>query len=117
MLNEIVTLTEGVVLVIDDYHVIEEPEGHEIAALLLDRLPPHFHLLIATQADPPFPLGRLRVDGRLTEIRAADLRFTPEETAACLRNAAGVSLSVGDIAALAERTEGWVAVVVGRSRP
>ncbi|MCU1458468.1 MAG: ATP-dependent transcriptional regulator, MalT-like, LuxR family [Actinomycetia bacterium] len=111
LLNELTTVSDDVVLVLDDYHVIEAPDVHESVAYLLDRLPAPIHLVIATRADPPLPLGRLRVDGRMTEIRAADLRFTAGETEAYLERSAGATLSAADIASLAERTEGWVAAL------
>ncbi|HEX3621956.1 MAG TPA: LuxR C-terminal-related transcriptional regulator [Acidimicrobiales bacterium] len=111
LVNDLVAVAPDVVLVLDDYHLVESPEIHESVGFLLDRLPAHVRLVIATRADPPLPLGRLRVDGRLIEIRAADLRFTDDETAAYLEGASGTTLSVGDVAALAERTEGWVAAL------
>ena len=76
---------------------------------LLEHLPPQLHLVIATREDPPLPLARLRARDQLTELRAADLRFTPAEAAAFLNQVMGLSLSAADIAALEERTEGWIA--------
>lgn len=111
LLNELVTVHTDVILVLDDYQVISTPEIHESIALLLERLPPGMRVVIATRADPPLPLGRLRVGGRLVEVRASDLRFTADETAAYLERAAGATLSAGDVAALADRTEGWVAAL------
>ena len=67
------------------------------------------HLVIATREDPPLPLARLRVRGQLTELRAADLRFTPAEAAEFLNQVMGLNLSAEDIAALETRTEGWIA--------
>lgn len=89
LLNDLVALPEAVVLVLDDYHLIDSPDVHESVAFLVDRLPAHVRLVIATRADPPLPLGRLRVDWRLIEVRAADLRFTDDETAAYLEHAFG----------------------------
>src|SRR5204862_226673 len=80
---------------------------HRALAALLDHLPPRLHLVIASREDPPLPLARLRARGELAELRAADLRFTPEEAAAFLIEARGLPLSVEDAAALAARTEGW----------
>lgn len=111
LLHELETLAADVVLVLDDYHLVESPAVHEGVAFLLDRLPAPFRLVIATRADPPLPLGRLRVDGRLVEVRAGDLRFTGDETAAYLEDTSGATLSAGDVTALAERTEGWVAAL------
>jgi LuxR family transcriptional regulator, maltose regulon positive regulatory protein len=110
LLNELVLVSTDVVLVLDDYHAIRTPEIHEGVALLLERLPRHVRVVIASRVDPPLPLGRLRVGGRVVEVRAHDLRFTPDETAAYLERD-GATLSAGDVATLAERTEGWVAAL------
>jgi LuxR family maltose regulon positive regulatory protein len=97
------------VLVLDDYHVIDALPIHAALTFLLENLPPHLHLVIASRADPPLPLARFRVRGMLTEVRAADLRFTPEEAATFLREIVGLDLSREELAALDERTEGWIA--------
>lgn len=97
-------------LVLDDYHVISEPAIHRCVADLIERLPAGMRLAIATRSDPPLPIGRLRARGALLEIRAADLRFSHEEADALLRSA-GVELSADEVADLAERTEGWAAVL------
>jgi LuxR family maltose regulon positive regulatory protein len=97
------------ILVLDDYHVIDAPEVHEAVTFLLDHLPDHLHLLMATRADPPLPLARLRSRGQLTELRAADLRFTPAEAQDFLNRVMGLHLTVGDVRALDDRTEGWIA--------
>ena len=100
-----------VVLVIDDYHLIEAQPVHSSLAFLLEHRPPGLHLVLASRADPPLPLARLRARGQLLELRAAQLRCTSEEAAALLREAAEPGLSLPDaaVAALASRTEGWVA--------
>ena len=95
-------------LVLDDYHLIEASPIHDAIAFLLDHLPPQMHLVIASRADPPLPLSRLRGRSQLTELRAADLRFTPDEVAAFLNQVMGLALSVEDLAALEVRTEGWI---------
>jgi len=95
-------------LVLDDYHLIENTQIHEALAFLLDNLPPQFHLVIATRADPPLPLARYRSRGQLIEVRADDLRFTREETAVLFNQVEGLNLSAGDVTALAARTEGWI---------
>src|SRR6266540_6236581 len=82
LLNALSTLPTDAVLVLDDYHLIDAPPIHSALAFLLDHLPPQLHLILTTRADPPLPLTRLRARGQLTELRAADLRFTAEETAA-----------------------------------
>ena len=97
------------VLVLDDYQVIESAEVHEAVTFLLDHLPDQLHLVMATRSDPPLPLARLRARGQLTEVRAADLRFTPAEAREFLNRTMGLDLSPADIDALDERTEGWVA--------
>src|SRR6059058_3427761 len=97
------------VLVLDDYHVIDAKAIDHALTFLLEHLPPHMHLVIATREDPPLPLARLRAGGRMTEVRAADLRFTPSEAAAFLNQVMGLRLSAQDIAALERRTEGWIA--------
>lgn len=107
LLNEIHALGQDLVLVLDDYHVIETPAIHQALQFLLDRLPPRMHGVVATRVDPPFNLSRLRARGQLTELRARDLRFTPQEAADFLNQAMGLALSAEDVEALEERTEGW----------
>src|SRR5947207_5851699 len=94
-------------LVLDDYHVLEAKAVDQALAFLLEHLPPHMHLVIATREDPALPLARLRAGGHLTEVRAADLRFTPCEAAEFLNQAIGLHLSEKDITALEARTERW----------
>jgi len=103
------TAEQPIVLVLDDYHCICDPPVHEAIDLLLDRQPPHLHLVIATRQDPPLSLSRLRARGQMTEIRQRDLCFDAQETARFLQHAAGLDLAASDIAVLEERTEGWVA--------
>jgi LuxR family maltose regulon positive regulatory protein len=111
LLNELSAVPSDIVLVLDDYHVIESSDIQGGMAFLVEHLPPRLHLLIATRADPAFPLGRLRGRGELAEIRAADLRFTPEEAVAYLNDVMGLDLSARDVAALEGRTEGWIAAL------
>jgi LuxR family transcriptional regulator, maltose regulon positive regulatory protein len=111
LLNELSPLPNHLVLVLDDYHVIDAHEIHDGMALLLDHLPPQIHLVITTRADPPLPLARLRARGELVEIRAADLRFTPEEAAAYLNEVMGLNLGAAEVVALEARTEGWIAAL------
>jgi LuxR family maltose regulon positive regulatory protein len=110
VLNDITaSIADPFVLVLDDYHLIDaQPVDHTLT-FLLDHLPPQMHLVIATREDPPLPLARLRASGQLTELRTADLRFTPVEAADFLTQAMGLSLSADDVAALEARTEGWIA--------
>src|SRR5205085_3610308 len=109
LLNALSALDRDIVLILDDYHVIEAEPIHRTLAFLIEHLPPCLHLLLATRADPPLPLARLRGRGHVTELRAADLRFTAEEAAAFLQQIMGMSLSADDVEALAVRTEGWIA--------
>jgi LuxR family maltose regulon positive regulatory protein len=100
---------DEVLLVVDDYHLIEAQSVHASLEFLVEHLPPGLDLVVASRADPPLPLPRLRAGGRLAELRAADLRFTAEEAAALLREATGGELPGEAVAALAARTEGWAA--------
>src|SRR5437016_254089 len=96
-------------LVLDDYHVIDAQPVDQALAYLVEHLPPQMHLVIATREDPDLPLARLRARGHLTELRATDLRFTASEAAGFLTQVMGLNLSTEDIAALEDRTEGWIA--------
>ena len=109
LLNEITTIPDNFILVLDDYHVIDAKPVDQALTFLLEHLPPQMHLVIATREDPPLPLARLRARGQLTELRAADLRFTPTEAADFLNQVMGLNLAAEDIAALEARTEGWIA--------
>ena len=109
LLNDITTLPEHFALVLDDYHVIDAQPVDRALTFLLDHLPPHMRLVITTREDPDLPLARLRARGQLTELRAADLRFTPAEAAEFLNQVMGLNLSAENIAALETRTEGWIA--------
>jgi LuxR family maltose regulon positive regulatory protein len=109
LLNELTTISGNLILVLDDYHVIEAQALSQALTFLIEHLPPQLHLVIATREDPPFPLARLRARGQLNELRAADLRFTPAEAAEFLNRVIGLNLSAEDIASLEDRTEGWIA--------
>ena len=109
LLNEITTVKDNFVLVLDDYHLIDAKPVDKALTFLLKYLPPQMHLVIATREDPHLPLARLRARGQLTELRAADLRFTPSEAAEFLNQVMGLNLSAEGIAALETRTEGWIA--------
>jgi LuxR family maltose regulon positive regulatory protein len=98
-----------IILVLDDYHVIGSPAVHSALTFLLEHLPPALHLVIGSREDPPLPLARLRARGQVAELRAADLRFSPDEAAAFLRDIMGLPLEAGQVAALEARTEGWIA--------
>lgn len=109
LLNELSACDRTLTLVLDDYHLIESLGVHNVLIFLLDHLPPNLRLIIATRLDPPLPLSRLRVRGQLLELRAGDLRFTCEETAAFLNEIMGLNLTTEAVARLEARTEGWVA--------
>ncbi len=111
LLNDLHAIAKDVVLVLDDYHVIEARDIQDGVAFLLEHLPPHVHLVIASRADPALPLARLRARGELVEIRAADLRFAADEAAAYLNGAMGLALTARDVAVLEGRTEGWIAAL------
>ncbi len=109
LINEIATIPDRILLVLDDYHLIEAQPIHDALTFLLENQPPCFHLVIATREDPHLPLSRLRARDQLTELRATDLRFTAFEAAEFLNQVMGLDLSTEDIAALETRTEGWIA--------
>jgi LuxR family maltose regulon positive regulatory protein len=109
LLNEISASDRAVTVVLDDYHLITAPPVHEAMTFLLEHLPPSLNLILATRADPPLPLPRMRARGQLLEIRADDLRFTHEEAAVFLNQGMGLNLDAEAIAGLEARTEGWIA--------
>ncbi len=111
LVNDLEGLTGDVVLVLDDYHLIEAPEVHAGVTFVLEHQPPRLHLILATRVDPPLPIAQLRARGELVEVRAGDLRFTPEEATAFLNRSMALGLAAPDIVALEERTEGWIAAL------
>src|SRR5580693_3044309 len=100
---------DEIVLVLDDYHLVDAQPVHASLAFLLEHLPPGLRLVVASRSDPPLPLARPRAGGQLAELRADELRFTAEEAAVLLREATGADLPGAAVAALAARTEGWAA--------
>lgn len=105
--NDLAALDGRTVLALDDYHLVDDAAVHEAVATLLRALPAQVTLVIATRADPQLPLALLRARGELLEVRADDLRFTPDEAATFLRDVMGLDLAPGHVAALEARTEGW----------
>src|SRR5689334_13317286 len=97
LLNDITALPDELLLVLDDYHLIDAKPVDTALTFLLDHLPPQLHLVIATREDPQLPLARLRARGQLTELRAADLRFTSAEATTFLNHVMGLRLSTDDI--------------------
>jgi LuxR family maltose regulon positive regulatory protein len=109
LLNEINAMPDDFILVLDDYHAIDAKSVDDALAFILEHLPPQMHLVIATREDPNLPLAKWRARGQLTELRAADLRFTAAEAAKFLNQVMGLDLSEDNITALENRTEGWIA--------
>ncbi|HSL31519.1 MAG TPA: LuxR C-terminal-related transcriptional regulator [Anaerolineales bacterium] len=109
LLNEISTRAENFLLILNEYHAIDSRSVDQALTFLLEHLPPQLHLVISTRQDPDLPLARLRVRGQLTELRAADLRFTSAEAAEFLNQVMGLNLLAEHISALEDRTEGWIA--------
>jgi LuxR family maltose regulon positive regulatory protein len=109
LLNEITAIPDDFTLVLDDYHTVDARPIDDALTFLVDHLPPQMHLVIVTREDPQLPLPRLRARAQLTELRATDLRFTPDEAAEFLKGAMGLNISQEEISALEERTEGWIA--------
>lgn len=109
LINELVDNADPAVLVLDDYHLIEAEAVHASMLFLIEHLPRELRLILASRADPPLPLARLRGRGKLAELRTEVLRFTAAEAAALLRAAAGHDLADDAVVALAARTEGWAA--------
>ncbi len=109
LINHLDESASPFVLILDDYHIIDAPAIHDAVTFLFEHLPAHAHLIIAGRSDPPLPLARLRARDQLIELRAADLSFTPVEAAAFLNEVMNLDLASEEVAALEERTEGWIA--------
>jgi LuxR family maltose regulon positive regulatory protein len=111
LLNALAALDGEMQVILDDLHVIENTALYDELTFLIEHLPDNIHLVVSTRADPPLPLARLRARGELTEIRAADLRFRPEEAASYFADTAHLSLGAGEVEQLEQRTEGWIAAL------
>lgn len=109
LINEITVIPNDFILVLDDYHLTDSKSVDDVLTFLIEHLPPRMHLIITTREDPSLPIPRLRARNQLTEIRAADLRFTPSEAREFLNQVMSLDLSVEEVAALETRTEGWIA--------
>jgi LuxR family maltose regulon positive regulatory protein len=109
LLNDVSRRTHRTALVLDDFHVIATSPVRDAVVFLLDHLPPTLHLVIASRSDPLLPIARLRARGELTELRAADLRFSLSEASDFLTRSMDLALTDADVAALETRTEGWIA--------
>ncbi|MBN1639957.1 MAG: AAA family ATPase, partial [Anaerolineae bacterium] len=108
LLNQLVTVADPFVLVLDDYHLISAQAVHDVMRFLLAHLPSQMHLVISSRVDPPLSLSRWRGRGQLNELRTADLRFTAQEVAAFFGGMAGLALTLDEIRAIEARTEGWI---------
>jgi LuxR family maltose regulon positive regulatory protein len=111
LVNDLSAVPHDVWLVLDDYHTVDNPETGAGMTYFLEHLPQHVHVVVSTRSDPALPLSRWRVKRGLVEIRAADLRFTPEEAAAYLNDVAGLELAAAQVSTLEQRTEGWIAAL------
>ena len=109
IINDILSQPTPLALVLDDYHLLENPVIHQAMAFLIEHQPPPLHLVLITREDPPLPLARLRARQQMTEIRLADLRFSSEEIVVLLNDLMGLNLNSDHIKTLADRTEGWIA--------
>ncbi len=109
LINDLVRIPTDAALVLDDYHAVDAKPIHDMIFFLLERLPRQMHMIIATRSDPPFPITRIRSQNQLTELRAADLSFTTDETTKLFNNRMNLNLSSVDIQILETRTEGWIA--------
>lgn len=111
LVNDLAGIDRDLLIVLDDLHAVDSREVAEGLTFLLDHLPPRAHLVVLTRADPSLPIGRLRARGELAEVRAADLRFTPDEAAAYLNDRMGLALGDSEVRTLEARTEGWIAAL------
>ncbi len=109
IINELTNIPHSIILVLDDYHVISTPAIHTAVTFLVDHMPSTLHLVITSRADPRLPLARWRAQREMAELHTADLRFTAEEATLFLNTTMGLHLAAPDLAALEERTEGWIA--------
>ncbi len=109
LINDVTTVRDPFVLVLDDYDLIEAATVHDAVTFLVDHMPPQMRLVLTSRVDPPLPLARLRARGELSELRMTDLRFTSQEVKALLVDVLGLEPSAAAVAALETRTEGWVA--------
>lgn len=111
LINDLAAQPLETLLVLDDYHVLRDPECHRLLALFLDRAPPNVHVVIASRSDPPLPLGSIRAAGQLSELRERDLRLTSAEAAELVRNGGGLDIDEDALDLLLARTEGWAAAL------
>jgi LuxR family transcriptional regulator, maltose regulon positive regulatory protein len=109
LINELASLPDTLVLVLDDYHAIEATVIHDGLEFLVEHLPPQLRLIVTTRVDPPLPLARMRVGNQLIELRSADLRFSPPQIGEFFNQVMGLALTSDQVEALDQRVEGWIA--------
>ncbi len=109
LINDMIDIGRPMILVFDDYHLIENRELHEGVAFLVEHAPPSLNIIMTTRVDPPLALARLRAKGQLTELRSTDLRFTLDETQELFNHKLDLKLDPADLKQLQTRTEGWIA--------
>ncbi|MDD2858969.1 MAG: LuxR C-terminal-related transcriptional regulator [Candidatus Nanopelagicales bacterium] len=111
LINDLDVLADDVILVLDDYHLIDNADVHAGIEFFISNAPAQVHLVLATRSDPALPLAQLRGRGQLTEVRAAELRFTDDEASQYLNQSMNLALKAPDVTALEQRTEGWIAAL------
>lgn len=109
LINEISSIADDLMLILDDYHLVDDPSIHATLDFFIDHLPSNLHVVVASRSQPPLSLARWRASNQFYELRENDLRFTPGEVATFLNKTKGLNLSDKDVAALGMRTEGWIA--------
>jgi LuxR family maltose regulon positive regulatory protein len=109
LINDLMTISEKLILVLDDYHVIQTETIDQALAFFIDHMPPQLHLVISSRVEPNLPLAKLRAKRQLNELRNTDLSFTREETIRFLEQVANLSLNIEEVAALDRQIEGWIA--------
>ncbi len=109
--NGLAALQEPLLIVLDDFHFINDPDIHKGMVFLVEHLTPQVHICIATRADPPWKIARLRTEQDVLEIRAGDLRFDPDEAARFMETSIEGGIQREDLRLLLDRTEGWVAAL------
>ncbi len=108
LINDISGLEKRFLVVLDDFHVIQDQFILQVLETIVTNLPPPLTLVLVTREDPPLPLARLRANNQLTEIRAKELRFSSQDAARFLNEVLNLSLSAADVATLEAKTEGWI---------
>ena len=108
LINSLASRSEQFLLVLDDYHVITQPEVHQSLTYLVEHLPPQLRIILATRADPPLPLSLLRARGEVLEVRTNQLRCIDKEVMAFFKEVMSFPLPADIIQEVTARTEGWL---------